>query len=777
MNFLRKFSGLIFITMIAGLGLQCTKKDSSSKNQPLTVIPKPLHIAEGNGHFIIDAKTSIQIIGDANSFQVGEYLAGLISGSSIFKLHVTNAGQLDSIHAIVLELRKLNSPESYQLDVKEDKIRIVASDAAGLFYGAQTLRQLLPGSIEQKESKEEKWFVPVVSIRDQPVFSWRGMHLDVSRHFFSIEFIKQFIDRLALYKFNKLHLHLTDDQGWRLQINRYPQLTEKGAWRILNNQDSACMKLALTDSAFAIPTEFFKEQGGQKLYGGFYSHADIKALVSYASERQVTIIPEIDMPGHMSAAINSFEELTCLDHNAWGKLFSTPLCPCEESSYDFVRNVLSEVASLFPGEYIHIGADEVDESSWLKSDACKVLMKKEGFKTTKQLHGYFVNRVNSIVKDLGKKTIGWDEILEGENADTTITMMYWRGWIKEAPRQAIAKGHSVIMSPTSHCYFDYAPDQTTLQHTYSFNPVPENISDKDIKKIPGIQANIWTEYIPTIERLDYMTMPRMIALAEVGWSSTKDWDDFTQRLPAHYQRMDVMNIRYRLPDIPNLKQHIVFTDTARVALNKPDGISAIRFTSNGTEPNAGSPLYNQPITIDSSVTLKVTTFGFENRPGNKYTIRYEKQSFLPAVSAELTKHGLQCRYFEGSFNSVSKMSDKEFKSKSVEKQIGLPAYVRPEVFGLEFTGLIEVPADGIYTFYLYSDDGSILQIGDRLVVDNDGFHSDVEKTGQVALKKGLHPITLRYFDGGGGNSLKLMYEGPSIAKQSVPETAFKIASR
>ncbi|MEO7990684.1 MAG: family 20 glycosylhydrolase [Chryseolinea sp.] len=760
--------GIVLIVLL----VQCNDYKTNSENLNIAIIPHPVQVEQYDGEFILDQRTSLQSIG-GEATAVATYLAKLISEASSFDITVQSNKDKNENHSIVLEIIDSGRKESYVLKITPKEIRITAPDSEGLFHGVQTLRQMLPSTIENKNKSTNAWRIPVAFIRDEPAYAWRGMHLDVSRHFFSVEFIKTFIDRLALYKFNRLHLHLTDDQGWRLQINQYPQLTEHGAWRILNNQDSACLKQAVINNDFALPEEFLKDKNGVKMYGGYYTQDDIRTIVSYATDRHITIVPEIDIPGHMNAAVSSFPELTCVDEGGWGKLFTVPICPCEETTYEFVGNVL-EVAVLFPGEYIHIGADEVDESSWLKSKSCKDLLKKNGWKSSKELHSYFVNRVNKIVTNLGKKTIGWDEIVDGV-VDSSITVMYWRGWVSKAPALAVSRGHDVIMSPTSHCYFDYEPDDKTLERMYTFNPVPVDVADPDKKKIIGLQANIWTEMIPTPSRLDYMTMPRMTALAEVGWSTAKDWEDFSSRITQHYSRWDELNIKYRLPDIPGLKKHIVFIDSALMDLKIPEGVSEIRYTVDGTAPDVNATVFTQPLRIDSSMTVKLLTLGFKRRPGNRYTIRFEKQDYLQPIRNTALKNGLTCRYFDGSYSSVSKIKSGDLKKVMVVDTLAIPTFNLANAFALEFDGLIDIAKEGIYTFYLSSDDGSTLQIGDRLVIDNDGYHGNREVGGQVALAKGLHPFKLKYFEGGGGGGLSLMYEGPGIIKQNIPNTLFKIS--
>jgi hexosaminidase len=764
----------LFLIASVVLLAQCTPREKVALPGPVAIIPEPAQLQTGNGHFEINAQTVIQLATDTgNVAGVAHYLSELLHGPSSFEIPIKKVETFTTGHAIHLRLIQGRPAESYSVTVSPDVINLEASDAAGLFYAVQSLRQLLPAAVETKDHQTSTWTVPAVTLHDAPRYAWRGMHLDVSRHFFSPDFIRTFIDRMALYKFNTLHWHLTDDQGWRLEIKRYPRLTQAGAWRALNNQDSVCLEKAKTDPTYALPEKFFRTSEGQRQYGGFYTQAEVRDIIAYAQQRMITIVPEIDMPGHMLAAIQAVPTLTCTDESSWGKLFTTPLCPCEETTYKFIEEVLSEVAGLFPGPYLHIGADEVDEATWITSGTCAGMMKREGMKTARDLHGYFVNRARQIVEKLGKKAIGWDEVLDS-NADTALTVMYWRGWVKDAPAKAVTKGHELIMSPTSHCYFDYQPDQTSLKHTYFFNPVPEGLTPEAEKRLKGLQANIWTEYIPTEDRLDFMTMPRMVALAEVAWSQQKDWDSFQKRMDIHYGRLDALGVHYRLPDIPDLPQHVVFTDTAHIALTIPNGITALRYTTDGTLPDSTATLYHKAFTLDTTATLKMVSYGAHGRAGNAYTIRYEKQTYLIGVTPANTKPGLACAYYPShrSYRSVEKFLPADLKT-----TVRVPSVIIPDMatatdgFGLAFTGYVNVAEKGIYTFYLSSDDGSVLKIGDRLVVNNDGEHGDREIGGQVALDKGWHPINLRYFDGGGGKSLMLLYEGPDITKQAIPATA------
>lgn len=758
---------VVTITVLVG----CRTK-TNNQGSIIAIIPQPATLQQTKQSFTIDHETIIQINGNYEIHEVASYLSEMISAASVFDIPVIKTYDEKAKNAITLTIEKSSKTESYALDINEHQVKLTAHDVAGLFYGIQTLRQLLPSSIEEKQKQYKTWSLPGVTIQDEPAYTWRGMHLDVSRHFFSKDFVLKFIDRLALYKFNKLHLHLTDDQGWRMEIKRYPQLTNDGAWRTLNDQDSTCLRLTKTNKDFELPSEFFKVEDGKTTYGGYYTQADIREIVAYAAQHHIEIIPEIDMPGHMKAALNSFPELSCVDGAGWGEIFSIPLCPCEESTYTFIENVLSEIVPLFPGEYIHIGADEVDKITWTQSPACQQRMKKEGFKNSDELQGYFVRRIEKYLHAKGKKMIGWDEVLEG-GVDSTTTVMYWRGWVTNAPVKAATNGHNVIMTPTSHCYFDYTPDHTTLENTYMFSPIPDNLNEKQHHKILGVQANIWTEWIPTTARLDYMTMPRMIALAEVAWTRNKDFNSFEQRLAKHYDRLDNIGIQYRLPDIKGLKEHIVFIDKQELILEKPQGVTSIRYTTDGSVPDHNSKIYNSPITIDSTVTFTIQSIGHANRPGNIYTINFEKQQYRKGSLQVDTQSGLNCQYYEGSYNSVKNIRQADLKKEAPTLTMEIPTFCREDNFALVFNGYIQIQHQGIYTFYLTSDDGSVLKIGDQLVVDNDGYHGSKEVAGQIALNAGWHPIELRYFESGGGNKLALQYEAPEMTKQVIPLTAFK----
>lgn len=740
--------------------LQCKENDSQPGS--LLIIPYPVNVITGDGNFTINKDTRI-VSTEATSAPAATFLAELITASSQFSL--TPVNETTEHNFIEFKSQPGLGPEAYELNVTDRSIIITSTTPSGFYYGVQTLRQMLSEKIERRDKSVRSWSVPSANIVDKPKHSWRGMHLDVSRHFFSKEFIKQFIDRMALYKFNTFHFHLTDDQGWRIQIKKYPELTDKGAWRVFNDQDSVCIEKSKENSDFALPSEFIKETPEGKVYGGFYTQEDIKELVQYAADRYVTIVPEIDMPGHMKAALNSYPQLSCVDGAGWGKIFSIPLCPCEESTYEFAENILSEISDLFPGEYVHIGGDEVDKTTWEQADACKALIRKEKLKNAEELQSHFIRRMEKFLLTKNKKMIGWDEVLEG-GVDSTTNIMYWRGWVPDAPIKAARNHNDIIMSPTSHCYFDYVPDNTTLEKMYGFNPIPKDLTGKDANRIVGVQANIWTEWIPTVARLDYMTMPRMLALSEVGWAKSTSYDEFNARLSAHYHRMDELKINYRLPDLKDLRENVVFIDKETLTLEKPEAVTEIRYTTDGSMPTSASLLYKDPIIVDNSTTFRVLTLGTGSRPGNLYSLKYDKQTYSPAVPRLFD--GIKCRYFEGnSFSSVKDTVKAKFINEAIVNEIAIPSFCREESYALKFTTYIDVPEDDIYTFYQASDDGAVLRIDDRIVIDHDGFKGSNEVRGQVALQKGSHRLELSYFEAGGGNSISLQFDGSSIQKRKL----------
>ena len=737
-------------------------KGFSQNNYDLIPYPQKLTVLKGNFEFA--SNNEILILGEKKLGKEVIYLRSVLANYKI------KPATQSATSRILLRLSTdVTGEESYKLQVRPGVIAITAATNSGIFYGIQTLNQLMALNNVGAHQKQ----IPALHISDQPAYSWRGSMLDVSRHFFNMDYLKRHIDRLAFYKINKFHFHLTDDQGWRIEIKKYPALTEKGAYRTFNNQDSVCMELAKENPDFEIDPRFIKIKDGKETYGGYYTQQELKELVTYAAERHIEIIPEIDMPGHMMAAISVFPELVD-GKMGWGELSSTPLCPCKEEVYTFVENVLNEVISIFPSKYIHIGADEVDKTSWEKSELCKAMMKREGMKDIHELQSYFVHRVQKMVESKGKKAIAWDDALEGKiNSD--ITVMYWRGWVAGAPLKAVQNNHPVIMSPTNPLYFDFFPDKSSLRNVYNMKVVYDDIPADKVHLIKGAQANLWAEKIPSENRADFLLFPRLTALSERLWTNKGTFENYSNRLLAHYPVMDKMKIAYRLPDLCGFALESVFVKDAVLKVENPLKDKTIHYTKDGSTPTTKSPvLTGNSLAINQPTSLKFALFssGGAQSKGDIYTVNYKPSTFATAIkSPEKLESGLSCDFYNQPIDKVAKIAGKPDQQFLVNN-INVPKEAKAPQFGLKYNGFIEVPETGIYTFNLTCDDAGMLYIADRLVIDNEGPHSPIEKSGQVALKKGLHPFRLDFVEGGGGYTLLLQYTMDGCNAKDIPNNWF-----
>jgi hexosaminidase len=515
------------------------------------IIPKPQRLIVGEGHFVIRPTT--RVIASEAARTPAEFLAEWLRNATGFPVPIQST-ESDAPDAIHLRLTA-NSPdgaEGYRLRVTPQRIEIEAEQPVGLFYGAQTLRQLLPATLEGESAAGEP-HVPAVEIEDKPRFVWRGLMLDVGRHFFPVSFVKKLLDVMALYKFNRLHLHLTEDQGWRIEIKSYPRLTEVGS------------KRSETHIPYAINS--LKDYDWQKVvtdgkpYGGYYTQDDIREIVAYAQKHFITVVPEIEMPGHSVAALAAYPELGCIGSDyevrtQWG-IAEDVLCAGRESTYDYVESVLSEVVDLFPSEYIHIGGDECPKVHWQECPHCQAAIRREGLKDEHELQSYFVRRVEKMLDAKGRRLIGWDEILEGGLAPKA-TVMSWRG--AQGGIEAATQGHDVVMTPNTHVYFDYyqsadvaneplaQPTILPLEKTYAFDPTEGVPADK-AGHVLGGQGNVWTEWISTEPHAEYMTFPRALALADAVWSPAprESYEEFLARLQPHLARLEQLGVNYREP--------------------------------------------------------------------------------------------------------------------------------------------------------------------------------------------------------------------------------------
>lgn len=749
--------------------LLCTVSVYAQKSNPAyAIIPQPVKLVQMEGNFVWSKQTRLI----ASSTELEPALNELKAISNRL-----GAGK-QPVNTVNLKLdQSVAAAEGYRLSVDKNNITITVSHVQGAFWAVATLKQLMGTKIFQKGQVMQKTVfkeinVPCVQIEDQPRFSWRGIHLDVSRHFFDLPYLHKLIDRMAYYKFNKFHWHLTDDQGWRIEIKKYPELTAKGAWRKMNKQDSVCIDLSKTNPDYAIPEKHFKMIDGEKMYGGFYTQDEVRELISYAANKGIEIIPEIDMPGHMMAATNLMPWLTSHGKGGQAKDFSEPLCPCKETTYEFAENVFSEIATLFPSKYIHLGADEVEKSSWKNVPECEALMKKEGLKSVDELQSYFVRRMEKFFNAKGKKLIGWDEILDG-GVSPTATMMYWRTWIPGAPKHAAEKGNDVIMTPGEFCYFDAQQDGGSLAKVYSFDPYNFNLNEQERKFVIGVQANTWTEYIPSERRLEYMMYPRFLAMAEVAWfKGGVNWPDFEQRVQRHFGLLDVMYINYRLPDLTGFTAQSVFVDQAVLRIDQPMAGQTIRYTTDGTLPTLQSKVFPGEFLVKKPLEIKVAGFRPNGNRGDVFTINYEQQNYLKPVVPASPKGGLQFSYYPKLYKTVNAIDAKDMEKEAVTKAIEIPVEKTAGSFATIHKGYFYAAETGIYSFALRSDDGSVLKMGGKVLIDNDGMHTSIEKSAQIALEKGYHPFELLFLEGGGGYTLKLQCKAPNGQLKDVDASVF-----
>ncbi len=535
----------LFIIMLFATLSGCLKDPSGISENVYSVIPAPVTLNEAAGKFIFGKKSSIIVTKLDNETSLSaDLLVKLVRNCTGLEMPVTEGARARRGSVFMSIDTAIENKEGYDLSVTSSKILIKASSPVGLFYAVQTLRQLMPPVVEKDSVIPDlKLSVPACEIIDEPRFGYRGMHLDVGRHWFPVEEIKKYIDMLALHKMNTFHWHLTEDQGWRIEIKKYPELTAKGAYR----------KETIVGHAGKRPMVFDGER-----YGGFYTQEEIKEVVAYAADRFIRVIPEIEMPGHSLAALAAYPELSCTGGpfevgTRWG-VYEDVYCAGKEETFTFLQDVLDEVIALFSCEYIHIGGDECPKTRWRRCQLCQQRIQDEGLKDENELQSYFIKRIEKFLISRDRHLIGWDEILEGGLAPEA-TVMSWRGIAGGI--EAAKQGHDVIMSPTSYAYLDYYQSEPEgqplaiggylpLEKVYSFDPVFDELTPEENKHILGLQGNVWTEYISTPEHLEYMAFPRAMAIAETGWtpSSKKDFEEFLVRLEVQEKRYDILDINY-----------------------------------------------------------------------------------------------------------------------------------------------------------------------------------------------------------------------------------------
>lgn len=602
----------------------CLSGSTAKAADPIQIIPAPVSISVKEGYFHLNSQTAIFYPKGLETWEVpAQYFMALAQPSTGFALEATplkNSLTIPKPNGIYfVEDKNITQPEGYKLEVRSSEIIISAATAAGAFYAVQTLRQLFPPEINDNvlHRSTTLWSAPCCIIEDYPRFEYRGLHLDVGRHFFPIEFIKKYIDLLALHKMNTFHWHLTDDQGWRMEIKQFSLL----------QTISSCRTETLAGHYSDSPRKY----DGKK-HCGYYTQEEIASVIKYAEKRFVTIIPEIEMPGHAIAALAAYPELGCTGgpyavFKDWG-VIDDVFCAGNEKTFEFLDGVLAEVCRVFPGKYIHIGGDECPKARWKACPKCQDRIKKEGLKDEYHLQSYFITRIEKMVEKHGKKIIGWDEILEGGLAPSA-TVMSWRG--TEGGIEAAKASHDVIMTPTTYCYLDYyqsKPDGEPLaiggylpiEKVYSFDPMPHELTPAQQRYIKGVQGNLWTEYIATPEQAEYMAYPRAIAIAEIGWSpqEQRSYDDFVKRLVGHFARLDALHVNYAR-SLFDLK---VTNDNGEVRISSLDPQIEIFYTTTGEEPEYGATQYSGPFSLKKSVSLRAAGFIKGKKMGKTIRVDY-----------------------------------------------------------------------------------------------------------------------------------------------------------
>jgi hexosaminidase len=754
---------LIFLSISSGIFAQ-------EQSPNLGIIPAPQNIQLHQDQFTLSPQTVIQYE-DAQHASLAKLLQQFILGQYGWNIsiHQGLAPAASGVIHLLTDPAKNYKSESYQLTINSNAIEVKGKEA-GLFYGFQTLIQLLPVS----NSTSVK--IQGASIQDWPRYRYRGMHLDVGRHFFPISFIKKYIDLLAQYKLNNFHWHLTEDQGWRIEIKKYPKLTEIGAYR--------------AQTLVGNYHDRFPQLFDETPYGGFYTQDEIKEVVAYAQERYINVIPEIEMPGHSLAALAAYPDLACGDQpgpfkvaEKWG-VFEDVYCAGKDQTFVFLENVLTEVMTLFPSKYIHIGGDESPKARWKVCKYCQKRIRDLKLKDEHHLQSYFIQRMEKFLNSKGRQIIGWDEILEGGLAPNA-TVMSWRG--TEGGIAAAKQNHDAIMTPGDFVYFDHAQGKsnqeplsiggnTPLEQVYSYNPTPVNLSPEVQNRIIGVQANMWTEYMPTTAKVEYMLLPRLYALAEIAWTQPerKNWTEFsTISVPAKLAQLDKAQAMYRVPTAIGVTDTTLLGEQFQIELKSPVKGAKIYYTLDGYQPDETTRLYEQPIRVslapDVQRTLKTKVITPSGKQSAISTTILSNALPLAPMNVSSSSPGLRYHFVPGNFNLTKEIDTLKATEEGFIGTFNMAKFrTKARTFGLIYEGYLQVMEDGIYRFTCASDDGSTLWIGDRLVVDNDEKHASNSVTGAIRLQKGFHKIQLKYFQAGGGSELRVWMMGLNGIKAEIP---------
>lgn len=747
MNFTKNF---VKGAMALSLATTLCKADEKAK---INIVPRPESVTVNQGTGVSLANIAIQA--DTAIKDEASYLLSELKNRYKINATIAKSGNIK----LVLDQNSGTGSEGYTIETVDKKVVISAATKKGVFYGIQSFLQLVP------TNNQGSFTVPNLKIVDSPRFSWRASHLDVCRHFYPISFVKRYIDFLAMHKFNKFHWHLTEDQGWRVQIDKYPRLTEVGAWRKINNimdyQSKVIPETAEEIKARLIAQGSYKVVDGQAFYGGFYTKEQLKQVVEYAKSRHIEVIPEIEMPGHTQAVMAAYPHLACEgapeSFDVWTRfgVSRNVFCAGKEETFTFLENVLDEVFEVFPSKIIHIGGDECPKANWKECIDCQVRIKSNNLHNEHELQSYFIKRMQKYINSKGRKIVGWSEILEGGLAKGA-TVMSWLG--TGAGIQAAKLGNDAIMTPFGQTYYNMKEDPTgqgpghsssylPIKNVYGFEPVPADLDSAIAKRIIGYQPCLWTEYVPTTKDVEFLTFPRLAASAEVAWTSreNRDFEDFSDRLKSHYAHLDTMGIHYFVnpPTLPG--KRVVLTDEkpVKISTDFPGGV--IRYTMDGSEPTENSPVYTKPLNITEKTTLRAKTFAPNGLASSINQTVFELTGLNQVDKAGINS-GLAYTLYKIKEAKPS-LENAQFIRKGNCGGFTMPTGVGGDMFAIKLEGIIEIKESANYTIYALADDSIKISIGGALVINN--TQANKEETGTIQLEKGFYTIEAEFFEYGG----------------------------
>ena len=725
------------------------------------IVPLPASVTTSDGSYTITSGTKLNI--QKGLENEAEYFSKFVEKRLGYKLQLTETES--ATKGIVLKLNAENKElgaEGYQLIVDKKGVHIEAATAAGVFYGIQSLKQLFASRayIQLKSGVTRSQPIPYCEVNDEPRFAYRGMHLDVGRHFQSTAFVKKYIDFLADHKLNKFHWHLTEDQGWRIEIEKYPKLT--------------------TVSSIRSQTQIRKTEDFDGVqHGGFYSKDDIKEVVAYAKARHVTIIPEIEMPGHSVAALAAYPELSCTGgpfvvRTKWG-VSEDVYCAGKEATFEFIENVLTEVLELFPSEYIHIGGDEAPKKRWNECPDCKKRIQTEGLANADELQSYFIKRVEAFLNGKGRKLIGWDEIMEG-GLSPNATVMSWRG--TKGGIEAAKQGHNAIMTPWSHLYFDgYQGHQdiepyaigywAPMEKVYGYEPIPSELTAEEAKFIMGAQANVWTEFIDSPEHIEYMALPRMSALSEVVWSpiEKRNFEDFESRMRPMYERWTATYVNFRIPEVV-APRVIVLNDSVAFELGSKMDIGQVRYAFGQQDIEDEYMVYNTPLIFRRNTQLTAALF----LPGGRLGPITKHEILLASKAKRNKEYGLEYSLFKGPFpKDYVKYFNETEPDETGRAFLPDPKMVTTEMgnFGIRFSGLIFMPNQSQYEFYIDTNNPCSIFIDDKELFSTDKRLLKTKKV-KEDIDSGYHKFEVYITNWWSAPELSIRFSGPGMEEQTIP---------